>query len=234
MSTKNKIQKYKFTFSVEENTKPLLGHKTGFRTKKKYFKKIQVTYKKSTVSSHMKSDEGEGETKKMKRRKNFQEVALSLTEPGHKVGGSQSSILSNVEKAKYGAAFPGLKPTSIQEVILPGVLPRSVPIKEVGFEEARDAMKANAEILALKGKLDTEPTILLSAIATPAQFFLASAAATKYKKVPKGSSGATVNLRLGKKFTFTNRIDGWEKSIQEALKIDSAGDMKAALTAYTK
>ncbi|XP_018010862.1 uncharacterized protein LOC108668201 [Hyalella azteca] len=164
----------------------------------------------------------------MMSKKDFQEVALSLTEPGHMLlAGESTPPIPSVNRMQTP---PRIKrpPQGIQICKLPRVT--------TCIELDRDSVSSVSTMRDFDTEsldIDTTQTELLSAISTPAQMFLAAAASKHHKKLTAKTS-ATIDLRLGKELTFTDRVENWERALKAALQVDAAGNALEAIAAYGK
>ena len=165
----------------------------------------------------------------MRRRKGFQEVALSLTEPGHMLlaGESTPPQPTAIDRSKTYSP-KSRRPTHVQVTLKP----RASACIDLDPSSLSGSTSTMRDLDSESLDLEAAPKVLLSAISTPAQIFLASAASKNKRIVTR--SVATVDLRLGKELTLTDRVEGWERSLKDALKLDSSGNVTDALAAYSK
>lgn len=174
----------------------------------------------------------------MKSRKNFQEVALSLTEPGHMLLAGESTPpmpsaahrmqVSGKGKPPTQASLHSKPSSQVIQVCKPPRVTTCIELDRASVSSTSTMREFDTDSL----EIDTTQTDFLSAISAPAQVFLVTAASKHKKNV--GRSAAKVDLRLGKELTFAERVDGWERALRTALELDLAGETKEALVAYGK
>ena len=183
-----------------------------------------------TVRDRLRAEYG-GWTRNMKRRKGgFQEVALSLTEPGHMLlaGESTPPQPSSIDRSRSASSPRSKYPT---QATLP-FRPRVATCIDLDRSSLSGSTSTMRDLDSESLEMETVPMDLLSAISTPAQIYLVSAASKNKRIVTR--SAATVDLRLGRELTFVDRVEGWERALRSAMELDSNGDVQAAIAAYSK